>query len=329
MASLPDVCKAWVWQDGHDPLDLRLQNVAVPTLAAGEVLVRNAAIGLNPVDWKVLGRIDGWQPGHVPGVDGAGVVVAVGQDVSTSWLGQRVAYHQNLHCAGSFAEYTPLAARALMRVPDAFDFATAASFPCPGLTAWQAIEKIPVHEGAPLLISGAGGAVGHYLAQLAVERGFTVSGICHERHWNRLMSLGVCQCVSDPDALEGWLFYAVIDSVGPARAMQLASRVDANGHLVCIQGRVLKWPFPAFEQAISLHEVALGALHRHGSDAAWARLTAAGERMLEGLASGAMKPEAQVRRDFSGLPELLDALRLRSFSGKPLVVLPSFESHNG
>lgn len=329
MASIPAVCKGWGLQRGHDPRDLRLQNVAVSPPAANEVLVRNAVIGLNPVDWKVLGRIAGWQPGHVPGVDGAGVVVAVGRDIPASWLGQRVAYHQSLHCDGSFAEYTPLAARALMRVPDALDLATAASFPCPGLTAWQAIEKIPFLESATLLISGAGGSVGHYLVQLAVERGFSVSAICHERHWNRLMSLGVCQCVSNPDALEGLSFYAVIDSVGPARATQLAKRVDANGHLVCIQGRVPQWPLPAFEQAISLHEVALGALHRHGSDAAWARLTAAGERVLEGLASGVMKPEAQVRRDFSGLPELLDALRLRSFSGKPLVVLPSFESHNG
>lgn len=329
MASVPAAYKGWGWQNGHDPLDLRLQNVAVPPLAAGEVLVRNAVIGLNPVDWKVLGHIDGWPPGHVPGVDGAGVVVAVGQNVSASWLGQRVAYHQNLHCAGSFAEYTPLVARALMRVPEALDFATAASFPCPGLTAWQAIEKIPLHESAPVLISGAGGAVGLYLVQLAVERGFSVSAICHERHWDRLKSLGASRCVAEPEALKGLSFYAVIDSVGPVRATQLAPRVDANGHLVCIQGRAPQWPFPAFEQAISLHEVALGALHRYGSDAAWARLTAAGERMLEQLASGAMEPEAQVRRDFSGLPELLEALRQRSFSGKPLVVLPFYESHGG
>jgi len=312
MASIPAVCKGWGWQNGHDPLDLRLQNVAVPPLAAGEVLVRNTVIGLNPVDWKVLGYIDG----------GAGVVVAVAQDVSASWLGQRVAYHQNLHCAGSFAEYTPLAARVLMRVPDALDLETAASFPCPGLTAWQAIEKIPFHENATLLISGAGGAVGHYLVQLAVERGVSVTAICHERHWNRLKSLGVFRSVAAPEALEGQSFYAVIDSVGPARAMQLAQRIDSNGHLVCIQGRVPQWPFPAFEQAISLHEVALGALHRHGGDGAWARLTAAGERMLELLVSGDMEAEVIVRRDFSELPEFLDSLRQRSFSGKPLVVLP-------
>ncbi|WP_153110848.1 zinc-binding dehydrogenase [Propionivibrio limicola] len=321
--SVPAVCKKWVWQTGHDPLGLRMQNGPIQPLAAGEVLVRNAAIGLNPVDWKVLGKIDSWRPGHVPGVDGAGVVVATGEGISASWLGQRVAYHQNLHRLGSFAEYTPLAVRALMRVPDALDFATAASFPCPGLTAWQAIEKVPARKGAAFLISGAGGAVGHYVAQLAAERGFSVSAICHERHWHRLNSLGVSRCVAELGTLEDRAFYAVIDSVGPDRAAQLAARLEANGHLVCIQGRVAQWPFPAFEQAVSLHEVALGALHRHGSDEAWARLIAAGERMLDALATGGMEPETQVQRDFSELPEFLDALRHRGFSGKPLVLLPS------
>jgi NADPH2:quinone reductase len=321
-ALVPEACWAWVWQSAHEALDLRLQTVAIKPLEAAEVLVRNAAIGLNPVDWKVLGHIDSWQPGHVPGVDGAGVVVAVGGAVPASWLGRRVAYHQNLHRPGSFAEYTPLAVQALMRVPDALDFATAASFPCPGLTAWQAIEKVPLQRNATLLISGAGGAVGCYLAQLAVERGFSVSTICHDRHWRRLSLLGVSRCFASPEALEGLSFYAVIDSVGPDRAARLAMRVEANGHLVCIQGRVPQWPFPAFEQAVSLHEVALGALHRHGRASAWAQLMAAGERMLEALSSGGMKPEAQVRRDFAELPEFLEALRLRSFSGKPVLLLP-------
>lgn len=321
LSQVPDACQGWVWQQGHEPLDLCLQTLAIPPLGAGQVLVRNVVIGLNPVDWKVLGRIDCWSPGHVPGVDGAGVVVAVGTGVADVWLGRRVAYHQNLHLAGSFAEYTSLDVRAVMRVPEALDLATAASFPCPGLTAWQSIEKVPVQAGAALLISGAGGAVGHYLTQLAVRRGFDVSAICHPRHWPRLDLLGVSRCVADAEALEDRPFYTVIDCVGPARAAQLAPRIEANGHLVCIQGRVEEWPSRAFERAISLHEVALGALHRFGSDAAWSRLITAGEWMLDALATGAMKPEAQICRDFSALPEFLEALRLRNFSGKPLARL--------
>lgn len=321
MSLIPVAYQGWCWQAGHSPLDLRLQTIETAALSPGEVLVRNVAIGLNPVDWKVLGQLDGQQLGHVHGVDGAGVVVAVGEGVSESRLGQRVAYHQDLRRHGSFAEYTPLAARALLRVPAQLDFATAASFPCPGLTAWLAIEKIPVRSGASVLISGAGGAVGHYLAQLSVERGFVVSALCHERHWERLRALGVERCMADPAEAADSAFYAVIDTTGFERAMLLASRLEANGHLVCIQGRVPQWPFPPFEQSVSLHEVALGALHKHGSDAAWARLTASGEQLLRALASHAMQPEMQVRQDFSELPQALEALRLRNFCGKPLVLL--------
>lgn len=324
MSMIPATYQGWVWQGGHAPLDLRLQAIRTEPLAAGEVLVRNAAIGLNPVDWKVLGRLCDGQSGKVPGVDGAGTVVAVGENVAESWLGERVAYHQDLRRHGSFAEYTPLAARSLLRLPAQLDFATAASFPCPGLTAWLAIEKIPARRAAPLLISGAGGAVGHYLAQLAVERGFVVSALCHERHWARLRALGVTHFVAAPTELAGSAFYAVIDAIGPERAQQLTARLEANGHLVCIQGRVPQWPFPAFEQSVSLHEVALGALHKHGSDAAWVRLCAAGEQLLGALAKRTLQPEIQVRHDFSILPQALESLRLRDFSGKPLVL---FSTH--
>lgn len=113
------------------------------------MLIRNVVIGLNPVDWKVLGgRLVSWQPGHVPGVDGAGVVVAVGENVSASWIGQRVAYHQSLSRHGSFAEYTSVKARAVLRVPASVSWEQAASLPCPALTAWLALKATTVMSDA-------------------------------------------------------------------------------------------------------------------------------------------------------------------------------------
>lgn len=69
----------------------------------------------------------------------------------------------HLQREGSYAEFTLLKAEVLLRIPDELDFAAAAAFPCPALTAWQAIEKIPTRPGAQLLIAGAGGSVGHFL----------------------------------------------------------------------------------------------------------------------------------------------------------------------
>lgn len=320
----PSSYRAWQWHDGSEPRMLALDQLDMPPLAAGDVLVRNAIIGLNPVDWKVLGKLP-WEPGHVPGVDGAGTVVALGAGVAGDWLGQRVDYHQDLQRHGSFAEYTPLAARALLRLPDAVDFETAASFPCPALTAWLALEKVPVRAGQALLVSGAGGAVGHYLVQLAVARGFSVTTMSHPRHWERLLALGADDCLPGPQAPgatwpeDGKRFSGVVDTVNGTHARGLATALRANGHLVAIQDRVPDWPLPPFGKAISLHEVALGALHQHGDDDDWAQLTVAGERLLQEFANGRLRPEATVVRDFAALPDLLEALRQRQFSGKPLI----------
>lgn len=144
---LPTNDRAWTWQGERDPAALRLEERALPAPGVGEVLVRNEAIGLNPVDWKALGG-PSIRSGHVPGVDGAGVVAAVGEGVPAEWLGRRVAYHGDLRRHGSFAEYTLLPRRVLMRLPDALAFEAAAAFPCPGLTAWRALDKLPVRPGA-------------------------------------------------------------------------------------------------------------------------------------------------------------------------------------
>ncbi|MFG1394801.1 alcohol dehydrogenase catalytic domain-containing protein [Xanthobacter agilis] len=323
------VQQAWAWQGDASPLALRLAEMPIVRPGPGDALVRNVAVGLNPVDWKLLAHSPpDWVPGHVPGVDGAGHVVAVGAGVPSEWIGRRVAYHQDLRRAGSFAELTCVPARALMHLPEHVTFEVAASLPCPGLTAWQALDKLPLRPGMRLLVSGAGGAVGRFLVQLAHARGVRVTAMAHPRHTPRLMALGVEAFLPGP-LPDGETFMpddggfdVVIDSTGGDHAARLASALRANGHLLGIQGRPAGWPDAPFTRAISLHEVALGALHRFGDDEAWRGLTAAGEAMLNDLAEGKLLPEALVTHDFIELPAVLEGLRGRNFSGKALLRLP-------
>lgn len=324
--SPPSMQRAWTWRGSDSPSALKLSSIAVAVPAADEVLVRNEIIGLNPVDWKMLRGLPSWTDGHVTGVDGAGIVAAVGNASLRPLLGQRVCYHQSLHKQGSFAEYTPVDARALMRLPDGFGLPLAASLPCPGLTAWLAVDKIPVRPGARLLISGAGGAVGNYLVQFALKRSFSVTAMCNERHWSRLRSYGVQHLVDGPLAADADLpsemlgrYLAVIDTVGGTHAAQLSPAVEANGHIVCVQDRLATWPCDPFGRCLSVHEVALGALHTFGNNEAWARLMNAGETIMKQIADRQLQPEPLVMRDFSDLPGFLAGLQRRSFSGKPLI----------
>jgi NADPH:quinone reductase-like Zn-dependent oxidoreductase len=324
--ALPVDYRVWAWQGGREPRALVTERRPLPCPAAGEVLVRNRAIGLNPVDWKVLGGgLVDWRPGHVPGVDGAGEVVAAGEGVNPALVGARVAYHQSLAAHGSFAEYVPIRAAVLLRVPDTLDLGVAAGFPCPALTAWLGIGKLPDHPGETLLISGAGGAVGRYLVQMAAARGWQVTAMCHARHRARMVALGAHDwlpgAAPDGETLADPRFTAIIDSIGAEHALRLTPALRANGHIVCIEGRVPEWPNPAFGRALSLHEVALGALHRHGDERDWARLTSAGEAMLRAVADGVLHPEPLVEGDFEQLPAMLEALRSRNFTGKPIIRL--------
>ncbi|MEM6510719.1 MAG: alcohol dehydrogenase catalytic domain-containing protein [Pseudomonadota bacterium] len=103
---------------------------AVPTLKAGQILVRNLAIGINPVDWKFI-QADpiNWPDTHTPGVDGAGVVEQVGDGVDTKLIGKTVAYHHSLSENGSFAKHSVLYAERVMQLPKELAANVAAALP--------------------------------------------------------------------------------------------------------------------------------------------------------------------------------------------------------
>ena len=310
--------RSWQWQQPGEPDGLRLVSGTVPSPGQGEVVVENHAIALNPVDWKLIaaGHRD-WQPGHVPGVDGAGRIVAVGDGVPLE-LGTRVAYHQFIGKPGSFATHTRLSADALLRIPDGLDETVAAALPCPGITAWQALNKVPEKAGRDVLVIGAGGAVAQYLVQLAVSCQYRVWATAAPRHHSHLLDLGVAGVFDYRD--ENWRaglqaaigtrkLYAAFDTVSGAHAASLAPMLGYGGHLVCIQDRVEQHPLPPFSAAVSLHELALGSIHEYGVRADWVDYRTAGERMLQQLAMRTLSAPEIVTQPFEALPESLAALK--------------------
>ncbi|WP_434086764.1 alcohol dehydrogenase catalytic domain-containing protein [Shewanella zhangzhouensis] len=303
---LPAQMKAWIWSKAARTISLSM-GAAIPSLGRHDVLIANKAIGLNPVDWKFIetDRGDLWTDGHIPGVDGAGVVVAVGDKSNEHWLGISVCYHQSLQRSGSFAEYTAIDHRTLIRLPEMMARNQAAAFPCPVMTAWQAIEKIPIQHGAEILITGASGAVGRMLVQLADVRGFKVTAIASLKRHEALFALGANVCVECTEQLLQ-KFYAIFDTVSGEHAEELASRVEANGHLICIMGRLEKAAVPGFSTAISQHEVALNALHGSGTSAQWRHFTQEAEKLINLVNRGEFKsPDIYVAR----FEQIADALR--------------------
>ncbi|TKB57625.1 alcohol dehydrogenase catalytic domain-containing protein [Ferrimonas aestuarii] len=310
------------WQYQGAGQSLVMAPVAIPTPQAHQVLVANRVIGLNPVDWKLIQYGHGaWQPGHIPGVDGAGEVVAVGDGVDTSWLGQRVSYHADLTRHGSFAEYTLVDVKALMAIADGVTDARAAAFPCPGLTAWQAVAKFPSLKGKRILVCGGGSAVGRIAVQLLLAKGAKVSTTASKANHAMLLEWGVSQCVDYKAAdwkpqlansVEDGQFDGAIDLVSADNAAALFDLLNYGSHLVSVLGRVEPLG-DAFAKCVSLHEIALGAIYQFGSDTKFAELTQAGERLLEKIGQQQLE---QVPHKLMAFEELADALTQLQAGGK-------------
>ncbi|WP_025661337.1 zinc-binding dehydrogenase [Rhizobium sp. IBUN] len=323
--------KAWVHHEPGMPDCLRLEERPRPTPGREEVLIKNRAVGINPVDWKFVewGHPD-WEWPHIPGVDGAGEVVETGEGAGHIRIGARVAYHNDLMKPGSFAEYTAVPVRALIPLPDGLSYSAGAAIPCPGLTAIQAIEKVPALEGAHVLIIGASGAVGGALLQLARGRGWIVHAVCSASQAGRVRELGAA--TTTDYRREGWResfaernmeqpLFAVFDTVSGDHAAGLAPLVAANGHLVCIQDRQERAPLPAFTTTISLHEVGLNAMHHFGDKAQWGRLMSAGARIAADAVTGRFDPQLVEVVKFTELGEALMRQKQGPNPGKRIVTL--------
>ncbi|HEX6956412.1 MAG TPA: NADPH:quinone reductase [Ferrovibrio sp.] len=171
---------AWYTQNGaaRDVLTVGAQPRPAPQ--AGEVLVRLHASGVNPSDVKSRRGRPLVGPLVIPHSDGAGVIEAVGEGVAASRVGERVWIWngQWQRPFGTAAEYIALPAAQAVRLPDAVDFAAASCFGIPALTALQGVRLATrtLPPGAPILVTGAASAVGHYVTQIAAQRGYRVIG---------------------------------------------------------------------------------------------------------------------------------------------------------
>ncbi len=181
------------------PEVLRYEEVAIPALKRGEVLVRVHAASLNPPDWYLRDGFKDFPPEWRPtmtspiilGTDVSGVVSALATDVQGFEVGDEVFGMIRFPSVGEsagYAEYVAAPASDLARKPAGIDHVHAAAAPMAGLTAWQFLIELgheqpnpfqpmlhrPVPlEGKTVLVNGAAGGVGHLAVQLAKWKGGT------------------------------------------------------------------------------------------------------------------------------------------------------------
>ena len=167
-----------------DPQSLQDIELPAPTPGPRDLLVQVRAISVNPVDTKIRSNVapaDG--QAKVLGWDVAGVVQAVGSEVSLFQVGDEVYYAGALQRAGGNSELHVVDERIVGHKPTRLGFAEAAALPLTAITAWELLfERLKIAQGSAssgqsLLIIGAAGGVGSILTQLARQlTGLTVIG---------------------------------------------------------------------------------------------------------------------------------------------------------
>ena len=215
-----------------------------PTPGPTEVLIKTAAAGINPVDWKVRrnGGLTPLAPNQpdILGWDVAGEVVEVGAGVTRFKVGDRVFGMPRFpDRANAYAEYVVAGSREVARTPDNITDTEAGALPLAVLTAWQAIvDTLHICEGDRILIHAASGGVGHLAVQIAKARGAEVWGTASAANHEALRALGVDHLIdykSERFEEVATGMDAVLDLVGsgdnPTRSVQSLKR---GGKLVVI-----------------------------------------------------------------------------------------------
>ena len=156
------------------PEKMRWEEVEVGSPGPGQVLVRNTAVGLNFID---VYQRTGLYPNALPltlGMEGAGVVEAVGPKVKEFKVGDRVAYANPI---GSYAEVCLRPVERLVKIPAGVSDRIAAAIMLKGMTAWYLVKRTyKVRKGDTILVHAAAGGVGQILCQWAKHLGATVIG---------------------------------------------------------------------------------------------------------------------------------------------------------
>lgn len=225
---------------------LRIEDMPVPSPAAGQVLVKVAATSINLSDWECLrgspayARMGAWRSPRRPtlGSDIAGVVEAIGDGVTRFRAGDEV-YGDNLALKGGFAEYAVAPESVLAPKPSALTFAQASAVPQAGAIALQGTSW--ARPGARVLINGAGGGSGSFAIQLAKRAGAHVTGVDNGRKLGLMRSLGaddVLDYATSDFTRVSQPYDLVLDLVAHRSVLAYRRALNRGGRYRCVGGSV-------------------------------------------------------------------------------------------
>ncbi|OJI07482.1 MAG: alcohol dehydrogenase [Candidatus Micrarchaeum sp. ARMAN-1] len=240
--------------------NLKIADVERPEPKEGEVLIKIAMAGVNPIDKMIINAIPGIKPmPHIAGAEFAGTVEAAGQSVKSLKPGDRVTifnryfdgtcdmcsagmemlcrngYITGVMSNGGFAEYIAVNERNAVKIPDSTSWEMAASLPVAALTPYHAINRAGLSKGETAVILGASGNTGRFALQFAKEKGARVIAVSRK---SSMADFGADETVSTENAMEkiseitkGRMADFVLNSLGEKFWNESFSMLGSNSRL--------------------------------------------------------------------------------------------------
>jgi NADPH2:quinone reductase len=263
--------QAEIVEEFGDPPRLVLRDVPTPDPGPGQVRIKVAAAGINPVD-TYNAKDPSWaglSPGCVLGYDIAGVIDSWGTGYRDYLVGNKVMAMTAFPSGqGGYAEYAIVNEQLIAPLPDDADLVAASSVPLAAGTAWEVLRKVEP-AGATMLVVGGSGGVGLFLIQLAAAAGIRVIALGQERSHDVMRGNGAAACIDyrSADAIAqaadaaGGSFDSIADLVGGPLTGQAQPYLRDEGVIAAIAGPELD-----VDQMIDANQSFHGILIRDDGD---------------------------------------------------------------
>ncbi len=293
--------RAAVIKHPNDRLEqLTLTDIAIPELKPKHALVKVIYASLNPVDYKLIANPPPiWSYPYIPGLDFVGEIIELAGE-SGFKIGDKVAIHSNLTFGGALAEYALAPLHAIFKIPDGFDLRLAASMPCAGLTAYQAlIRKMNIQTGNTILIQAGSGGVGSFAILIARAKGLEVITTCSAKNLDYVKRLGANFVIdysnkdiyqeiaaNYPDKVD-----YILETTNKTNLQRDLGILAFNGQIASIVGVLNTSSIKEFATGFGFHEVALGGAYLSNHYSSQCDLAAMGNELVNLLANVAEKPQ--------------------------------------
>ena len=306
---------------------LQVQDIPDPKLSDGEALVQLEASSLNPLDYKMaLAGHPAWKYPHIPGLDGAGTVIKVGDGADPALVGRKVVFYDDLRLPGSFAQMIAVKADSLALIPDGISCLDAATLPCAGLTALCSLKYLAnLQSGQTVLIQGGAGGVGGYAIQIARHMGAKIITTCSPNNFEYVRSLGADFAIDySSDSFRDRVMeltdnsgaHVVIDVMGSHSAGIGLTCLGYGGHLICLSGLPDLSKHGSSNPATSIHDVAFGTVHASGRSKDLIEQRKQLSELIDFLATGVLQSTRSKTIGMAEIPAALEELRERHVRGK-------------